>query len=202
MKGKRYTKEVSKNFLVNQVSENMVLSLGGGGGCKIEAQQINRNFFPTGAKYSPVLYTSSLSQHSMTLVTLYTNLGDDGIMHGIAETEVSTIICSFETFGKFVLDLGGGVVNNFHLNHVLYLRKDTFRIYRMPIFEYVGKMNSWSGANMILLRSVADLKCFFSGSRFGTPGFVSGLLSKRHLDAQLYLIFPRRNHHQSNKSDT
>jgi hypothetical protein len=34
------------------------------------------------------------------LVTLYTNLGDDGIMHGIAETEVSTIICSFETFGE------------------------------------------------------------------------------------------------------
>jgi hypothetical protein len=38
-------------------------------------------------------------QHSLTLVTLYTNLGDEGIFHGISETEVSTIICSFETFG-------------------------------------------------------------------------------------------------------
>jgi len=39
-------------------------------------------------------------QHSMTIVTLYTNLGDDGIIHAIGETEVSTIICSYETFPK------------------------------------------------------------------------------------------------------
>ena len=36
----------------------------------------------------------------MTIVTLYTNLGDDGIIHAISETEVSTVICSYETFGK------------------------------------------------------------------------------------------------------
>jgi len=41
-------------------------------------------------------------QHSLTIVTLYTNLGDDGIIHGISETEVSSVICSFETYGKLV----------------------------------------------------------------------------------------------------
>jgi len=39
-------------------------------------------------------------QHSMTIVTLYTNLGDDGLVHGISETEVSTVISSYETHGK------------------------------------------------------------------------------------------------------
>jgi len=39
-------------------------------------------------------------QHSMTIVTLYTNLGDDGLIHGISETEVDTIICSYETHAK------------------------------------------------------------------------------------------------------
>eukprot|EP00092_Neocalanus_flemingeri_P005787 GFUD01006229.1.p1 GENE.GFUD01006229.1~~GFUD01006229.1.p1 ORF type:complete len:726 (-),score=213.49 GFUD01006229.1:423-2600(-) len=41
-------------------------------------------------------------QHSMSIVTLYTNLGDDGITHGLSETEVSTIICSWETHGKLL----------------------------------------------------------------------------------------------------
>jgi len=41
-------------------------------------------------------------QHSMSIVTLYTNLGDDGITHGLSETDVSTIICSFETHGKLL----------------------------------------------------------------------------------------------------
>lgn len=39
-------------------------------------------------------------QNSLTIVTLYTNLGDSGIVHGVNETEVSTIICSYETYGK------------------------------------------------------------------------------------------------------
>jgi len=41
-------------------------------------------------------------QHSMSIVTLYTNLGDDGITHGLSETEVSTVICSWETHGKLL----------------------------------------------------------------------------------------------------
>jgi len=41
-------------------------------------------------------------QHSMSIVTLYTNLGDDGITHGLSETEVSTVICSYETHGKLL----------------------------------------------------------------------------------------------------
>ena len=39
-------------------------------------------------------------QYSMALVTLYTNLGDDGLVHGLGETEVNTIICSYDTHGK------------------------------------------------------------------------------------------------------
>jgi len=41
-------------------------------------------------------------QHSMSIVTLYTNLGDDGITHGLSETEVTTVICSWETHGKLL----------------------------------------------------------------------------------------------------
>merc|ERR1719369_2462605 len=38
----------------------------------------------------------------MSIVTLYTNLGDDGITHGLSETEVTTVICSWETHGKLL----------------------------------------------------------------------------------------------------
>jgi len=41
-------------------------------------------------------------QHSMSIVTLYTNLGDDGITHGLSETEVTTVICSWDTHGKLL----------------------------------------------------------------------------------------------------
>lgn len=41
-------------------------------------------------------------QHSLVIVTLYTNLGDEGIVHGLSETEVSTVICSYETYGKLL----------------------------------------------------------------------------------------------------
>ena len=36
----------------------------------------------------------------MVLVTVYTNLGDESLVHGIVETEVDTIICSYETLAK------------------------------------------------------------------------------------------------------
>ena len=41
----------------------------------------------------------------MTIVTMYTNLGDDGIVHGVSETEVSTVICSYETYGEMLVEL-------------------------------------------------------------------------------------------------
>jgi len=41
-------------------------------------------------------------QHSMSIVTMYTNLGDDGITHALSETEVNTVICSHETHGKLL----------------------------------------------------------------------------------------------------
>ena len=39
-------------------------------------------------------------QNSITIVTLYTNLGNDGVAHALNETEVESIICSTETIGK------------------------------------------------------------------------------------------------------
>jgi len=47
-----------------------------------------------------IIAAYGMFQHSVTIVTLYTNLGDSGLIHGITETEVTTIVCSYETFGK------------------------------------------------------------------------------------------------------
>jgi hypothetical protein len=33
-------------------------------------------------------------------VTLYTNLGNDGIVHAINETQVGALVCSFDTWPK------------------------------------------------------------------------------------------------------
>lgn len=38
----------------------------------------------------------------MTIVTLYTNLHDDGVRHGIEETEIDTIVTSYELFPRLV----------------------------------------------------------------------------------------------------
>jgi len=46
-------------------------------------------------------------QHSLVLVTLYTNLGDDGLVHALEETEVDTIICSYETHAKIFQVING-----------------------------------------------------------------------------------------------
>jgi len=64
----------------------------------VEAKQRVVMFAETRADWITAAY--GCFQHSMTIVTLYTNLGDDGIIHAISETEVSTVICSYETFGK------------------------------------------------------------------------------------------------------
>ena len=39
-------------------------------------------------------------QNNITIVTLYTNLGNDGVAHAINETEVECLICSMETLPK------------------------------------------------------------------------------------------------------
>lgn len=40
-------------------------------------------------------------QHSLTIVTIYTNLGDDGVLHGLSETESEIVITSHELLPKF-----------------------------------------------------------------------------------------------------
>lgn len=39
-------------------------------------------------------------KNNITIVTLYTNLGNDGIIHAINETKVGAIMCSFDTWPK------------------------------------------------------------------------------------------------------
>jgi long-chain acyl-CoA synthetase len=39
-------------------------------------------------------------KNNITIVTLYTNLGNDGIAHAINETQVGALVCSFETWPK------------------------------------------------------------------------------------------------------
>ena len=40
-------------------------------------------------------------KQSLTIVTIYSTLGDDAIIHGINETEVDTVVTSFELLPKF-----------------------------------------------------------------------------------------------------
>lgn len=42
-----------------------------------------------------------LFKQNIPVVTIYATLGDDAIAHGINETEVDTVITSFELIGKF-----------------------------------------------------------------------------------------------------
>ena len=78
----------------------------------VEAKQRVVMFAESRADWMTAAY--GCFQHSMTIVTLYTNLGDEGIVHAIAETDVSTVICSFETYGKLcsVLNKEGAKVPN------------------------------------------------------------------------------------------
>ncbi len=37
---------------------------------------------------------------NITIVTIYTNLGVDGIIHAVNETSANAVLCSFETWSK------------------------------------------------------------------------------------------------------
>ena len=39
-------------------------------------------------------------KNNLTIVTIYTNLGNDGIIHALSETESSCVFCSHETLPK------------------------------------------------------------------------------------------------------
>lgn len=51
-------------------------------------------------RYEWMIAAHACFKHSMPVVTIYTTLGDDGIVHCINETEVSTIITSYDLFPK------------------------------------------------------------------------------------------------------
>lgn len=48
-----------------------------------------------------MIAANSLFKQNIPLVTIYATLGDDAIAHGINETEVTTVITSFELLPKF-----------------------------------------------------------------------------------------------------
>jgi long-chain acyl-CoA synthetase len=54
--------------------------------CKISLLSLISNFF--------------IVKHSCSIVTIYATLGDEGIIHGFNETEVSTVITSHELMPK------------------------------------------------------------------------------------------------------
>ena len=62
-------------------------------GC--EAKQRVAMYAETRAEWLIAAY--GCFQNSMSIVTMYTNLGDDGICHALEETEVNTVICSWDT---------------------------------------------------------------------------------------------------------
>jgi len=39
-------------------------------------------------------------KNNITVVTIYTNLGIDGIIHAVNETQASALLCSYETWSK------------------------------------------------------------------------------------------------------
>jgi len=61
------------------------------------------------ANFSIKFYASLLIffivKHSCSIVTIYATLGDEGIIHGFNETEVSTVITSHELMPKLKLIL-------------------------------------------------------------------------------------------------
>ena len=45
-------------------------------------------------------------KNNITIVTIYTNLGADGIVHAVNETEIPLLVCSEETLPKVATILG------------------------------------------------------------------------------------------------
>ena len=66
----------------------------------VEAKERVAMYAETRAEWMIAAY--GCFQHSLSIVTLYTNLGDDGIQHGLAETQVSTVICSWDTHTRLL----------------------------------------------------------------------------------------------------
>jgi len=70
----------------------------------VEAKQRVAMYAETRAEWLIAAY--GCFQNSMSIVTMYTNLGDDGITHALSETEVNTVICSWDTHVKLLSLLG------------------------------------------------------------------------------------------------
>ena len=73
-----------------------------GRGLRVLGQQSNQPlciFADTRAEW--MLSAQACFKQSFPLVTLYTNLGDDAVVHGINEAQVETVITSHELLPKF-----------------------------------------------------------------------------------------------------
>jgi long-chain acyl-CoA synthetase len=73
-----------------------------GKGLQVLGQQSNKPiciFADTRAEW--MLTAQACFKQSFPIVTLYTNLGEDAIAHGLNETEVETVITSHELLPKF-----------------------------------------------------------------------------------------------------
>ena len=77
------------NALIKLVSASVVL--------------INLIFFLAYVLFNLIIFLVSAYaafKNNITIVTLYTNLGNDGIVHAINETQVGALLCSFDTWPK------------------------------------------------------------------------------------------------------
>ena len=82
----------------------------------VEAKQRVAMYAETRAEWLIAAY--GCFQNSMSIVTMYTNLGDDGITHALQETEVSTVICSWDTHVRLLQILDKERKEGEKLNHV------------------------------------------------------------------------------------
>merc|ERR1719495_738216 len=83
-------------------------------------------------------------KHSLPVVTLYTNLGDDAVQHGIVQTEVDTVITSHELLPKF----RGILAQTPNVKRIIFfdnpIKKTDVSGYR----EDVRLLNFWDVVNM------------------------------------------------------
>jgi len=83
-------------------------------------------------------------KHSLPVVTLYTNLGDEAVQHGIVQTEVDTVITSHDLLPKFRSILA----QTPNVKRVIYFDNPIKRTDTSGYREDVRLLNFWDVVNM------------------------------------------------------
>jgi len=83
-------------------------------------------------------------KHSLPVVTLYTNLGDEAVEHGIVQTEVDTVITSHELLPKFRTILA----QTPNVKRVIYFDNPVKRTDTSGYRDDVRILNFWDVVNM------------------------------------------------------